>query len=86
MENWKVVTALVTVFAFSLEFRPMDSFLTAYLTGPQIHVTLAEVYYVIIVLRFGFVKYLSEIIRIFFFFFLDGISNTSNCFPTNTLF
>jgi len=43
MDQWKFVTAAVTVFAFSLEIRPMDSFLTAYLTGPEVNATLDEV-------------------------------------------
>ncbi|VVC44839.1 Hypothetical protein CINCED_3A001855 [Cinara cedri] len=54
MENWKIVTAAVAVFAFSLEFRPMDSFLTAYLTSPEIHATLSEVSDVLTPIRIQF--------------------------------
>jgi len=43
MENWKFITIMVTVFTFTVEIRPMDSFLTAYLTGPSVDATLDEV-------------------------------------------
>jgi len=44
MDHWKFITVMVTVFTFTVEIRPMDSFLTAYLTGPFVNVTLNEVY------------------------------------------
>lgn len=43
MEPWKRVTGMVTVIAFAIQIRPMDSFLTVYLTGPRVGVTLDEV-------------------------------------------
>lgn len=43
MEQWKIVTAMVAVFAFSLEIRPLDSYLTAFLTSPNVNATLEEV-------------------------------------------
>uniref|UniRef100_A0A2H8TUS6 Folate transporter 1 n=1 Tax=Melanaphis sacchari TaxID=742174 RepID=A0A2H8TUS6_9HEMI len=43
MDHWKFITVMVTVFTFTVEIRPMDSFLTAYLTGPSVNVSLNEV-------------------------------------------
>ncbi|XP_022181646.1 thiamine transporter 2-like isoform X2 [Myzus persicae] len=43
MDHWKFITVMVTVFTFTVEIRPMDSFLTAYLTGPSVNATLNEV-------------------------------------------
>ncbi|XP_026806294.1 thiamine transporter 2-like [Rhopalosiphum maidis] len=43
MDHWKLITVMVTVFTFTVEIRPMDSFLTAYLTGPSVNVSLNEV-------------------------------------------
>ncbi|CAH1726462.1 unnamed protein product [Aphis gossypii] len=43
MDHWKFITVMVTVFTFTVEIRPMDSFLTAYLTGPSVNISLNEV-------------------------------------------
>ncbi|XP_050424522.1 thiamine transporter 1-like [Adelges cooleyi] len=43
MEEWKKITLMTTVLAFLLEIRPLDPFLTAYLTGPDVNVPLDEV-------------------------------------------
>jgi len=43
MEKWKKITIMVTAFTFFLQIRPLDSFLTAYLTGPNVNATLNEV-------------------------------------------
>lgn len=43
MEQWKRVAIMVTIFTFSLELQPLDSFLTAYLTDSTVNATLDEV-------------------------------------------
>ncbi|XP_050424032.1 thiamine transporter 2-like [Adelges cooleyi] len=42
-EQWKKITIMTTVYAFALEIRPLDPFLAAYLTGPDIKMSLQEV-------------------------------------------
>lgn len=43
MESWKIITYNVAVFMFFFEIRPLDTYLTAYLTGPDGNVSLSEV-------------------------------------------
>lgn len=54
MDHWKFITVMVTVFTFMVEIRPMDSFLTAYLTGPSVNATLDEVSDVLTPIRIYF--------------------------------
>lgn len=54
MDHWKFITVMVTVFTFTVEIRPMDSFLTAYLTGPIVNVSLNEVSNVLTPIRIYF--------------------------------
>ncbi|KAL5233325.1 hypothetical protein ACI65C_000735 [Semiaphis heraclei] len=54
MDHWKFITVMVTVFTFTVEIRPMDSFLTAYLTSPSVNATLKEVSDVLTPLRIYF--------------------------------
>jgi len=43
MESWKIITYNVAVFMFLFEVRPLETYLTAYLTGPDGNVSLSEV-------------------------------------------
>lgn len=43
MHTWKTIIALVVVFAFGIEFRPLDPFMTTYLTGPRVNITVSQV-------------------------------------------
>jgi len=43
MESWKIITYNVAVYMFFFEIRPLDTYLTAYLTGPDGNVSLSEV-------------------------------------------
>ncbi|KAF0753591.1 folate transporter 1-like isoform X2 [Aphis craccivora] len=44
MESWKIITYNVAVYMFFFEIRPLDTYLTAYLTGPDGNVSLSEIY------------------------------------------
>ncbi|XP_022169850.1 folate transporter 1-like isoform X2 [Myzus persicae] len=43
MESWKIITFNVAVYMFLFEIRPLETYLTAYLTGPDGNVSLSEV-------------------------------------------
>lgn len=43
MESWKIITYNVAVYVFLFEIRPLETYLTAYLTGPDGNVSLSEV-------------------------------------------
>lgn len=43
MEKWKKTTYMVAIFTFLTELRPLDPYMTAYLTGPDGNLSLAEV-------------------------------------------
>ncbi|XP_008178375.1 thiamine transporter 1-like isoform X1 [Acyrthosiphon pisum] len=43
MESWKIITYNVAVYMFLFEIRPLETYLTAYLTGPDGNVSLSEV-------------------------------------------
>lgn len=45
MHSWTTIIVLVVVFAFAIEFRPIDDFRTTYLTGPRVNVTESQVKY-----------------------------------------
>ncbi|XP_060835008.1 thiamine transporter 1-like isoform X1 [Rhopalosiphum padi] len=42
MENWKKITYVVAIFMFLVEIRPLEPYLTAYLTGPNGNISLSE--------------------------------------------
>ncbi|XP_060853749.1 folate transporter 1-like isoform X2 [Rhopalosiphum padi] len=42
MESWKTITYNVAVYMFFFEIRPLETYLTAYLTGPDGNVSLSE--------------------------------------------
>lgn len=50
MENWKLITYNVAVFMFFFEIRPLETYLTAYLTGPDGNVSLSEVIIIITIM------------------------------------
>jgi len=54
MESWKKVTYVVAIFMFLVQIRPLEPYLTAYLTGPNGKISLSEVYYRSIIFNFGF--------------------------------
>lgn len=64
-ELWKRVTAMVTVIVFSVQIRPMESFLTAYLTGPRVHVSLDEVSNVLTPININVAVFGSLIVIVF---------------------
>lgn len=43
MHSWTTIIALVVVFAFAIEFRPLDPFMTTYLTSPRVNITISQV-------------------------------------------
>jgi len=43
MESWKKITYVVAIFMFLVETRPLEPYLTAYLTGPNGKISLSEV-------------------------------------------
>ncbi|VVC41678.1 Reduced folate carrier,Major facilitator superfamily domain [Cinara cedri] len=43
MEYWKKVTFLLSLYMFLFEIRPLETYLTSYLTGPNGNVSLSEV-------------------------------------------
>lgn len=43
MKKWKKTTYMVAIYLFLLELRPLEPFMTAYLTGPDANLTLNEV-------------------------------------------
>lgn len=43
MHSWTTIIALVVVFAFAIEFRPLDHFMITYLTGPRVNITISQV-------------------------------------------
>ncbi|XP_025193682.1 thiamine transporter 2-like isoform X2 [Melanaphis sacchari] len=43
MEKWKIITYNVAVFMFFYGLRPLDTYLTSYLTGPDGNISLSEV-------------------------------------------
>ncbi|XP_015374277.1 PREDICTED: thiamine transporter 1-like, partial [Diuraphis noxia] len=43
MESWKKITYVVAIFMFLVEIRPLEPYLTAYLTGPNGKISLSEV-------------------------------------------
>jgi len=47
MESWKIITYNVAVYMFLFEVRPLETYLTAYLTGPDGNVSLSEVTFII---------------------------------------
>ncbi|XP_025423243.1 folate transporter 1-like [Sipha flava] len=42
MHSWTTIIALVVVFIFAVEFRPLDYFMTTYLTSPRLNITLSQ--------------------------------------------
>ncbi|CAH1720412.1 thiamine transporter 1-like isoform X3 [Aphis gossypii] len=42
MESWKKITYVVAIFMFLVETRPLEPYLTAYLTGPNGKISLSE--------------------------------------------
>jgi len=44
MESWKKISYVVGVFMFLIQIRPLEPYLTAYLTGPNGNISLSEVY------------------------------------------
>lgn len=47
MESWKIITYNVAICMFFFEIRPLETYLTAYLTGPDGNVSLSEVIIII---------------------------------------
>lgn len=47
MESWKIITYNVAVYMFLFEVRPLETYLTAYLTGPDGNVSIFEVTFII---------------------------------------
>lgn len=43
MHSWITIIALVVVFAFAIEFRPLDHFMITYLTGPRVNINISQV-------------------------------------------
>ncbi|XP_060877297.1 thiamine transporter 1-like [Metopolophium dirhodum] len=43
MESWKKITYVVAIFMFLIQIRPLEPYLTAYLTGPNGNISLSEV-------------------------------------------
>ncbi|KAL4144143.1 hypothetical protein QTP88_006369 [Uroleucon formosanum] len=43
MESWKKITYVVAIFMFLIQIRPLEPYLTAYLTGPNGNTSLSEV-------------------------------------------
>lgn len=43
MHSWTTIMVLVVVFAFAIEFRPLDHFMTTYLTSPRVNITVSQV-------------------------------------------
>lgn len=43
MERWKKITNMAAVYIFLIQCRPLEPFGTAYLTGPDVNVSLLEV-------------------------------------------
>lgn len=43
MHSWTTIVVLVVVFAFAAEFRPLDHYMTAFVTGPRVNVTVFQV-------------------------------------------
>ncbi|CAH1720414.1 unnamed protein product [Aphis gossypii] len=43
MESWKIITYNVAICMFFFEIRPLETYLTAYLTGPDGNISLSEV-------------------------------------------
>lgn len=43
MHSWTTIIVLVVVFGFAVEFRPLDHFMTAYLTDPPLNITTTQV-------------------------------------------
>jgi len=44
MESWKKISYVVAIFMFLVEIRPLEPYLTAYLTGPDGNISLSEVH------------------------------------------
>jgi len=47
MKEWQKTTYMVAIYMFFLELRPLEPFMTAYLTGPDADLSLNEVMTVI---------------------------------------
>jgi len=43
MSSWTTIIALAVIFAFAIEFRPLDHFMTSYLIGQGINTTDTQV-------------------------------------------
>lgn len=43
MKRWKKITYMVAIYKLLVELRPLDPYLTAFLTGPSGKVSLTEV-------------------------------------------
>ncbi|XP_016658549.1 folate transporter 1-like [Acyrthosiphon pisum] len=43
MRSWTTIIALAVIFAFAIEFRPLDHFMTIYLTGRRVNITDTQV-------------------------------------------
>lgn len=43
MEKWQKMTFMVAFYMFLIEIRPLEPFMTAYLTGPDGNISLSEV-------------------------------------------
>ncbi|XP_022169843.1 thiamine transporter 1-like [Myzus persicae] len=43
MESWRKITYVVAIFMFLIQIRPLEPYLTAYLTGPNGKISLSEV-------------------------------------------
>lgn len=52
MEDWKKMTLIVSVYMFLFEVRPLETYMTGYLTGPDGNVSMFEVRIIIIVIHF----------------------------------
>jgi len=44
MHSWTTIITLVVIFAFSIEFRPLDYFMTSYLASQGVNVTDTQVF------------------------------------------
>lgn len=67
MESWKIITYNVAVYMFLFEVRPLETYLTAYLTGPDGNVSLSEVTILLLIYITYAVIYLPTVIPILTF-------------------
>lgn len=43
MHSWTTIIALVVVFVFAIEFRPLDHYMYTYITSPRVNITESQV-------------------------------------------